>query len=242
MRLSQKHKARVQAQKAQKTSKPVTVAEQAKVDELLVVAVESAVKGLHDIPQGELRVARKKALLAEFIPQIADYLADENACYQNLVFAWCTVWLFDVGMYELGIKYAKVMIERDLKLPAPPFKNSYSATNFLADNVMEIGYADYKAELTLSPIFDAEFEALVESDGVHDVLKAKLLKVAARFMERNELYQTCIDYCKLALQYDAKAQVKTMLDKATKALAKIEAETEQAKAAEASAESADSSE
>lgn len=60
--------------------------------------MEQDIRRLRELPRTADRIAMKRdELLPRWLPTVENYLA-EGEVYANPIFAWCVIWLFDVGI------------------------------------------------------------------------------------------------------------------------------------------------
>jgi len=227
MSLAQTHQRRIRAERAKQEAQATLAAQRGmgrffaqKNWDLLNDSLAADLKSLTTVPQGDRRTERKKKLLNVYLPELADYLADDSACYENLVFSWCLVWAFDVADWPTAFKLAKIARTRDLHLPTPPFKADYLVANFAADAVADFADLAYKNGAESCEVFTAEYDHVMLDTQVHDVVKMRYAKLAAKFAERVGDWSKCKELAELAAQIcPAKAQVKTLIAKCQKQLA-----------------------
>ncbi|WP_252407526.1 phage terminase small subunit, partial [Escherichia coli] len=75
-----------------------------------------------------------------YLPTAQRYL-DEGEVYQNPIFVYCVIWLFDVGEFDTGLDWADIAIAQGQRTP-DNFKSGFPA--FVADTIL--AWAQLEAE------------------------------------------------------------------------------------------------
>lgn len=116
------------------------------------------------------RAPLKEKLVAKYADACEEFMASGKD-YCNVLFVWVTVWLFDIGRIEQFIAYARHCIATGQSTP-DKFKTTFST--FLADQIYQFAYAEFKAGHSSDPYFSMIFDDVV--NGVLDVPQPVLVK------------------------------------------------------------------
>ncbi|MDG5830462.1 phage terminase small subunit [Salmonella enterica subsp. enterica serovar Newport] len=91
---------------------------------------------------------KRDVLLPRWVPTVESYLESKQV-YANPVFAWCVIWLFDVGELDQALEWADIAISQQQATPV-----SYAANfpTFVADTMLAWRRKAPGAEKVLSRI------------------------------------------------------------------------------------------
>lgn len=139
-------------------------------------AIERDVKRLRALNQTYERVAMKREeLLPMYLPTAQRYL-DEGEVYQNPIFVYCVIWLFDVGEFDKGLDWADIAIAQGQRTP-DNFKSGFPA--FVADTILAWAQLEAEAGNPIEPYFSRTFKNVTEIWRVHEKIQAKWFKFHA---------------------------------------------------------------
>jgi hypothetical protein len=145
--------------------------------------LERDVQILRSLPTIADRVEMKRdILLPKWQPVVAEYLGGGKV-FINPVFAYCVVWLFDVGDFDQALDWADIAIDQGQETPGN-FKSSFAA--FVADTVL--AWAETQSALGhhIEPYFARTFTNVLEKWRLHEEIKAKWFKFAGLFLLRDD--------------------------------------------------------
>lgn len=129
------------------------------------------------------RVAMKRdVLLPKWKPTVESYL-ELGRVYANPVFAYCVVWLFDVGEFDQALDWADIAIAQEQATPEN-IKSRFPA--FVADQVMNWAEQASQAGEDLEPYFSRTFENVTQRWRLHEEITAKWFKFAGLLLLRDE--------------------------------------------------------
>ncbi|HBM3076856.1 TPA: terminase [Klebsiella oxytoca] len=149
--------------------------------------LEQDVEYLRSLPTIADRVTHKRdVLLPRWRPTVEDYLAGERV-YAHPVFAWCVIWLFDVGELDAALDWADIAISQ--QQPTPPRLRSNFPT-FVADTMLAWAQESAGRGESLEPYFSRTFERVANQWRLHEEVTAKWFKFAGLELLRGEDGQT----------------------------------------------------
>ncbi|WP_411705641.1 phage terminase small subunit [Edaphovirga cremea] len=117
---------------------------------------------------------KRDELLPKWLPTVEAYL-ESGAVHEHPVFAYCVVWLFDVGEMDKALDWADIAIEQGQKTPEN-FSSSFAA--FVADTVLAWAQQQADNGHSVEPYFSRTFESVTEKWRIHEEIKAKWFKFA----------------------------------------------------------------
>lgn len=149
--------------------------------------IEEDVAILRSLPMTADRVEMKRTkLLPKWMPTVESYL-ELGKAYANPVFAWCVIWLFDVGDYDQALDWADIAIEQGQETPGN-IKSRFPA--FVADQMLEWAEQASQAGEDLEPYFSRTFENVTQRWRLHEKITAKWFKFAGLLLLRDESGET----------------------------------------------------
>jgi hypothetical protein len=130
------------------------------------------------------KIAHKRnVLLPKWLPIVADYLTtfdsgnenENKKTSDNPLFAYCTIWLFDIANFSTAIEYAFIAIKHGQPM-ASNIKRQWPG--FIADTVFD--WADTQAEhgQSIEPYFGQVFDRVVNEWKLPEQVTAKFYKFA----------------------------------------------------------------
>ncbi|HHX7278774.1 TPA: phage terminase small subunit, partial [Yersinia enterocolitica] len=136
------------------------------------------------------------------LPTVERYL-EGGIAHANPAFAWCVVWLFDVGNFDQALDWADIAIEQGQSTPEN-IKSTFAT--FVADTVME--WAETQASLghSIEPYFSRTFANIRDKWRLHEEVNAKWYKFAGLLLladKSGKPVATAIDDVETLLQADA---------------------------------------
>ncbi|MGV7960367.1 phage terminase small subunit [Photorhabdus tasmaniensis] len=172
---AQRHRAAIELRQKLARQQAVAIAEGASMH-LQARAIEQDIKRLRQLALTAERVEMKKReLLPNYLPTAERYLA-EGEIYRNPIFAYCVIWLFDIGDFAKGLDWADIAIEQG-QLTPDNFRSSFPA--FVADTVLLWAQVEADAGNSVEPYFSRTFQNVTGKWKVHEKIKAKYYKFAA---------------------------------------------------------------
>ncbi|MGQ1888221.1 phage terminase small subunit [Serratia marcescens] len=177
----QRHRARIRAEQAIKNREPICdspVSLHVQISEL-----NRDVEQLRALPTIADRIEMKRdQLLPKWLPVAERYLSDGKV-FSNPVFAYCTIWLFDVGSFDQALDWADIAVEQGQQTPEN-FKSSFAA--FVADTVLEWAEDQAANGHSIEPYFGRTFTNVREKWRLHEEINAKWFKFAGLYLLRDE--------------------------------------------------------
>ena len=140
------------------------------------------VESLHGMQTAERVELKRSVLLPKWLPTAQSYL-ELGKVYANPVFAWCIVWLFDVGEYDQALDWADIAIEQQQDTPEI-IRSRFPA--FVADQMLAWAEQASQAGEDLEPYFSRTFENVTQRWPLHEEIVAKWFKFAGLLMLRDE--------------------------------------------------------
>ncbi|WP_424408077.1 terminase endonuclease subunit [Pasteurella sp. PK-2025] len=201
---------------------------------VLEIALANDVNAIRVIPTLELRAEYKRnRFLPKWLPFVEEYL-EKKTVYQNDYFAYCIIYLFDVGDFDQALRLAQIAIEQKQNLP-----KGFSSTlpTFVADQIFNWANKTASAGGSVEPYFTQTFENVATKWQLHEIVKSKWLKMAAALLLRNENGEVkasgiddpdslilAIKLCIRAFQLNHKSGVKNMIERCYMRLNALEKE------------------
>lgn len=138
---------------------------------------------LQGLPTIADRVAYKRdELLPRWKTTVEAYLEGESV-YDNPVFSWYVVWLFDAGDLDEALRLADVAIERQQPTPEN-IRSTFPA--FVADTVMAWAENTAAAGESIDPYFSQVFAKVASEWRLHEEITAKWFKFAGQILLRDD--------------------------------------------------------
>lgn len=189
-----------------------------KSHKLMLTALAADCRQLSDLPQGSMRIERKKALLAQWLPVVEKYLRSGGK-YRNVILTQVMVWAFDIADIDTAMRLARVAVAQEQPMPE---RFRRDVRTGVAD--LLLGWIATRNGQPVDPYFSEIFGEIFPNDRpgwqIHDEIKIKYLKVA---ISRNLAThpETALKLCLLAEKISpSKAKVKTVKEKLLKQLRK----------------------
>lgn len=130
---------------------------------------------LSELPNIAEKVEMKRNdLLPKWLPTAERYLAS-GTVYENPVFAWCVVWLFDVGSFDQALEWADIAITQGQNTPEN-IRSAFPA--FVADTVLAWSKTQLDQGHSIEPYFSRTLTNVCDNWRIHEEIKAKWLKFA----------------------------------------------------------------
>ncbi len=177
----QRHRARIRAELAIRNREPIT--DSPVSQHVQITALNRDVEQLRALPTIADRIEMKRdQLLPKWLPVAERYLSDGKV-FSNPVFAYCTIWLFDVGSFDQALDWADIAIEQGQKTPEN-FRSSFAA--FVADTVLAWAEEQAAGGHSIEPYFSRTFTSVREKWRLHEEINAKWFKFAGLYLLRDE--------------------------------------------------------
>lgn len=150
---------------------------------LLVRALETDVDYVRSLPTIADRVEYKRdVLLPRWVPTVEAYL-ESGQVYANPVFAWCVIWLFDVGYLDKALDWADIAISQQQETPDRLRSNF---PTFVADTMLVWAQEAAGRGESIEPYFSRTFEQVANRWRLHEQVTAKWFKFAGQELLRND--------------------------------------------------------
>lgn len=177
---AQRHNQRIAVQKQLERRQAVASMDSLHVQ---IQALNQDLASLSDLPMTSDRVARKRdVLLPKWMPTVEAFLESGNE-FAHPVFAWCVVWLFDVGDLDKALELADIAIAQQQPTPEK-IRRTFQA--FVADSVMAWAEITSAAGESIEPYFSRTFENVVTRWRLHEEITAKWYKFAGLMLLRDD--------------------------------------------------------
>lgn len=129
------------------------------------------------------RIAMKRdELLPKWKPWAEQYL-ESGEVFNNPVFSYCVIWLFDTGELEQALEWAEIAIEQGQETPEN-IRTDFA--HFAADYMLEWAETEADNGRSVEPYFSAVSECVLEHWKVNEFVRAKYLRFAALQLLRDE--------------------------------------------------------
>lgn len=125
---------------------------------------------------------KREVLLPKWKPKAEQYLND-GKIYQNIIFVYCIIWLFDTEQYDQAIEWSIIATEQNQKTPNN-FNSSIPA--FVADTILEWAEKTSANGHSIEPYFSQVFELIKNKWRLHEEICAKWYKFAGYYLLKNE--------------------------------------------------------
>ena len=177
---AQRHSARIEAERKLRQEQALDTETSLHVQ---IAALEKDVAAAAAIESRAERMAFKRdVLLPRWMPTAQEWL-DGDSLYQNPIFAWCIVWLFDTSQFDQALDWADVAISRGQETPAA-FGSTFPV--FVADTVLAWAEAEAAQGHDVEPYFSRMLGNVMQHWNVYEVIKAKYVKFAGLHLLRDE--------------------------------------------------------
>lgn len=177
---AQRHSQRVAVQKQLERRQAVESLDSLHIQ---IQALNQDVAYLRDLPTIADRVTHKRdVLLPRWLPTVDAYL-ESGSVFVHPVFAWCVVWLFDVGDLDKALAWADIAIAQQQPTP-DNIRSSFPA--FVADQVMAWADNTLAAGESIEPYFSRTFENVTTRWRLHEEITAKWFKFAGLLLLRDD--------------------------------------------------------
>ncbi|HIE4715882.1 TPA: phage terminase small subunit [Klebsiella pneumoniae] len=125
---------------------------------------------------------KRNVLLPKWTQTVEAYLASGQV-YANPVFAWCVIWLFDVGNLDKALDWADIAISQQ---QATPDRLRSNFPTFVADTMLAWAEESAGRGESIEPYFSRTFECVANTWRLHEQITAKWFKFAGLELLRNE--------------------------------------------------------
>lgn len=177
---AQRHSQRLQAEAQLKKRQAIETMESLHTQ---IQILNQDVAYLQALPTIADRVAYKRdELLPRWKPTVEAYLESGNV-YENPVFAWYVVWLFDAGDLDQALQLADIAIEQQQPTP-DNIKSRFPV--FIADTVMAWAEETAGVGESIEPYFSQVFENVTTRWRLHEEITAKWYKFAGLMLLRDD--------------------------------------------------------
>lgn len=199
---------------------------------LQLLSLKQDIEKVRSLNQMAERTEMKKSqLLPKWLPVAEQYLADGKV-FKNEIFAWCIIWLFDVGMYDQALAWTDIAIAQGQDTP-DNIQRDFAT--FAADEILEWAEKTIPSGQAIEPYFSSVFEKVTTQWKLNEQLTAKYYKFAgllllrinngkpdATKIENKELLLEADNLLAMAEQLYQKVQVKTMRENIAARIRKLD--------------------
>ncbi|QCT18491.1 terminase [Jejubacter calystegiae] len=176
---AQRHTARIEAERRLKAGQSAGADASLHT---LIVALNRDVATAAGMERAERTRFKRDELLPRWLPTVEQYLSGD-AVFQNPVFAWCVVWLFDTEQFDQALDWADRAIEQGQDTPEP-FRSRFPV--FVADTVLAWAEREACQGQPVEPYFSRTLENVMQRWTVPEALCAKYLKFQGLQLLRDE--------------------------------------------------------
>lgn len=156
---AQRHSQRIAMEQKLKRSQALETTESM---HLLIKALETDVEHARNLPTIADRVEFKRdVLLPRWTPTVEAYL-ESGQVYANPVFAWCVIWLFDVGDLDKALDWADIAISQQ---QATPDRLRSNFPTFVADTMLARAQETSGRGESVEPYFSRTFDRVASTGG-----------------------------------------------------------------------------
>lgn len=197
---AQRHSQRLNAAQQLKQRKAIETMESLHMQIQMLNQDVAYVRALPTIADRE--AYKRDELLPRWKPTIDAYLTGDSV-YENPVFAWYVVWLFDAGNLDEALRLADIAIAQQQPTPEN-IKSRFPA--FVADTVMAWAETTAAAGESVEPYFSQVFEKVTQHWRLHEEITAKWFKFAGQMLLRDDSGQpraTAVEDVETLQQADA---------------------------------------
>ncbi|OOF58917.1 terminase endonuclease subunit [Rodentibacter myodis] len=199
------------------------VATQGKDYAVLEIACKNDVNAVRAFPtRAEKNDYKRNRFLPKWLPFVEQYF-EQGTIYQNDYLVYCIVYLFDIADFDRALSLAEKAI---LQNQAMPEGWQTTLPNFVADQIYNWTDKTAAAGQSVEPYFAQTFKNVATQWQLHEIVKAKWLKLAAALLLRTpqgkvqasgiddaETLVLAIQLCNRAFQLNPKAGVKNMIER-----------------------------
>ena len=183
MSLFREHQRRVEAAQELNAGNVEAVVASPNSLHVQIAALNIDVERLRSLPQRADRIAMKRdELLPKWLPWAEQYL-ESGEVFNNPVFSYCVIWLFDTGELGQALSWAAIAIEQGQETPVN-IRSDFA--HFVADNMLEWAETEADNGRSVEPYFSAVSECVLEHWKVNEFVRAKYLRFAALQLLRDE--------------------------------------------------------
>ncbi|MGL4838443.1 MAG: phage terminase small subunit, partial [Shewanella sp.] len=123
---------------------------------------------------------KRDVLLPKWLPIVEAYLTEKasktnDGISDNPIFAYCTIWLFDVGNLARGLEYALQAIELGQPMPSV-IRRKWQG--FIADTIFDWAEAQAENGSSIEPYFGTVFKRVINDWQLPEPVTAKYYKFA----------------------------------------------------------------
>ena len=183
MSFMRNHQRRVEAEQEMKAGNVEAVVASPNSLHVQLAALRLDVDRLRSQPQRADRIAMKRdELLPKWMPWAEQYL-ESGDVFNNPVFSYCVIWLFDTGELGQALEWAEIAIEQGQETPEN-IRSDFA--HFVADNMLEWAETEADNSRSVEPYFSAVSDRVLEHWKVNEFVRAKYLRFAALQLLRDE--------------------------------------------------------
>ncbi|EFD0291023.1 phage terminase small subunit [Escherichia coli] len=183
MSLFREHQRRVEAAQELKAGNVEAVVASPNSLHVQIAALNFDVERLRSLPLRADRIAMKRdELLPKWMPWAEQYL-ESGDVFNNPVFSYCVIWLFDTGELGQALEWAEIAIEQGQETPG---NIRSDLAHFVADNMLEWAETEADNGRSVEPYFSAVSGRVLEHWKVNEFVRAKYLRFAGLQLLRDE--------------------------------------------------------
>lgn len=168
--------------KQQGTQQPKAVlGDQPQSLHLLLNEMDNDLKRLKALTRTDDKITLKRdELVPKYRPSVEEYLKGDEL-FDNPLFSYMIVWMFDIDELETAIKWCDTAIEKGFDTP---FKRDFAT--FCADQVLKWAERMSATGHAIEPYFSDVFAKVRDKWRINEQLTAKYFKFAGLFLLRDE--------------------------------------------------------
>lgn len=153
-----------------------------------LLELETDLKRLKGFARRADKIAHKRdVLLPKWLPIVSEYLTvdlkEKGIAHDNPIFAYCTIWLFDVGNLDQALEYSFLAVERGQPM-ASNIKRQWPG--FIADTVYDWAQVQAEQGQSIEPYFSQVFTRVVNEWKLPEQVTAKFYKFAGLALLRSK--------------------------------------------------------
>ncbi|HBM9353341.1 TPA: terminase [Citrobacter freundii] len=181
------HQRRVEAAQELKAGNVEAVVASPNSLHVQIAALRIDVERLRSLPQRADRIAMKRdELLPKWMPWAEQYL-ESGEVFNNPVFSYCVIWLFDTGELGKALEWADIAVAQNQETPEN-FSSDFA--HFAADYMLEWAETEADNGRSVEPYFNAMYSCILGDypNGwkVNEFVRAKYLRFAGMQLLRDE--------------------------------------------------------
>ncbi|CAM3633371.1 phage terminase small subunit [Yersinia ruckeri] len=176
---AQRHTAMIEAQRKLDNQQALAGSVSMHLQKMAISHDAERLRGLTRVEKTRLK---SQELLPRWMPTVEQYLSDGEV-YSNPVFAYCIVWLFDIGDFDRALAWADIAIEQK---QLTPFGLRRGFAPFVADTILAWAEQSVLEGQSIEPYFSQVFEKVRDQWQLYEQISAKWFKFAGLRLISND--------------------------------------------------------